>query len=126
MHRRRKRDGSAVAVQMAAEQEVGALIIEAPFTSIAALARYHYPFVPSDLLVRDRYDSLSLIGRVKAPILMVQGGRDSVVPARFGQALFDAAPQPKEDWLAPDGGHEDLAHFGALDAAVAFIEKHLR
>jgi fermentation-respiration switch protein FrsA (DUF1100 family) len=40
--------------------------------------------------------------------------------------LFAAASQPKETWLAPDGGHEDLAGFGALDAVVAFIEQHLR
>jgi hypothetical protein len=118
--------GSAIAVQMAVEREAGALILESPFTSIAAVARYHYPFVPSDRLVRDRFDALSQIARVKAPILMLQGGDDGVVPARFGEALFAAAPQPKERWLAPDGGHEDLAHFGALDAAIAFIDKRLR
>ena len=54
---------------------------------------------------------------------MLQGGADPVVPARFGDALFAAAPEPKERWLAPDGGHEDLARHGALDAAIAFIER---
>lgn len=116
--------GSGVAVRMAAERETAALVLESPFTSIAALAQYHYPFLPAALLVRDRFDALSSIGAVRVPVLMLQGGSDGVVPARFGEALFDAAPRPKERWLAPDAGHEDLAHFGALDAMIAFLVRH--
>jgi len=117
--------GSAVAVQVAAEREVAAVVLESPFTSIAAAAQYHYPYVPAALLVLDRFDSLSRIGRVGAPVLMLQGGRDDVVPARFGDELYAAAREPKERWSAADAGHEDLARFGALDAVVAFIERHL-
>lgn len=116
--------GSAVAVHVAARHHVAALILESPFTSIAAVAQHHYPFLPATLLVWDRFDSLSRIGAVRAPILMVQGGRDRVVPAHFGAALFAAAPGPKESWIAPAAGHEDLAHFGALDVVVAFIGRH--
>ena len=118
--------GTAVAVHGATRHSVGAIILESPFTSIAALAQYHYPFVPATLLVWDRFDSLSRIAEVRAPLLMLQGGRDAVAPFRFGEALFAAAPEPKERWLAPQAGHEDLAGFGALDAAVAFIERHVR
>lgn len=117
--------GSAVAVQVAAEREVAAVVLESPFTSIAAVAQHHYPYVPAALLVLDRFDSLSRIGGVGAPVLMLHGGRDGIVPARFGEELYAAAREPKERWLAPDAGHEDLARFGALDAAVAFIDKHL-
>jgi uncharacterized protein len=117
--------GSAVAVQVAAEREVAAVVLESAFTSIAAAAQYHYRYVPAALLVVDRFDSLSRIGRVGAPILMLHGGRDGIVPARFGEELYAAAPEPKQRWLAPDAGHEDLARFGALDAVVAFIERHL-
>jgi fermentation-respiration switch protein FrsA (DUF1100 family) len=116
--------GSGIAVRIAAEQPqaIAALVLEAPFTSIAALARYHYPFVPAGL-VRDRYDCLSLIGRVKAPILILYGGRDAVVPARLSRALFAAAPEPKESWFAPDADHGDLARFGALDAVIGFLRR---
>jgi fermentation-respiration switch protein FrsA (DUF1100 family) len=116
--------GTGVAVHIAAQRRVAAVILESPFTSIAAVAQYHYPFVPAAMLVWDCFDSLSSIGRITAPLLVLRGGRDAVVPVRFGQALFDAAPEPKQSWLAPDAGHEDLARFGALDAAVAFIEEH--
>ena len=44
---------------------------------------------------------------------------------RFGRAVLDAAPEPKEGWLAPDAGHEDLARYGSLDAVVAFFERRL-
>ncbi len=117
--------GTAVAVEAATTAEIAALVLESPFTSIAAVAQHHYPYVPATLLVWDRFDTLSRIGGVKAPILFLQGGSDRVVPPRFGQKLFDAAPEPKERWVAPDAGHENLAEFGALDAVVDFIARHL-
>jgi hypothetical protein len=115
--------GSGVAVQMATEQQIAALILESPFTSIAAVAQYHYPFMPAGRLIWDRYDSLSRIGRVTAPILILRGGRDTVVPPRFSQTLYEAAAEPKESWSAPDAGHVNLDRFGALDIVVAFIER---
>jgi uncharacterized protein len=117
--------GSGVAVYLAAQREIGALILEAPFTSVAEVAQYHYSFVPAALLLQDRFDSMSRIGNVKAPILILHGDRDRVVPVRFGRALFDAAPEPKQFWFSPQAGHEDLARFGALDAAVAFVEREV-
>lgn len=118
--------GSAVAVRLAATQKIAALILESPFTSIAALAQVHYPLVPAALLMWDRFDALAKIGEVTAPILFLQGGRDRVVPPRFGQELFDAAPGLKQHWFAADAGHEDLVRFGALDAVVEFIDRQLR
>jgi uncharacterized protein len=115
--------GSGVAAHLASQHEIACLILEAPFTSVAAVAQYHYSFVPASVLVRDRFDSLSAIGNVKAPILVLHGDRDSVVPVGFGRALFDAAPEPKEFWSAPEAGHEDLARFGALEAVVGFLRR---
>ena len=59
------------------------------------------------------------------PILFLHGERDRVVPVRYGRALFEAAPEPKEGWFAPEAGHEDLARYGSLDAVIAFIEHRL-
>jgi uncharacterized protein len=117
--------GSGVAVYLAAQREVAGVILEAPFVSVAAAAQHHYPFVPAELLVRDRFDSHSRIGRVTAPLLVLHGERDMIVPVRHGRALLDAATAPKEGWFAPEAGHQDLAKFGALDAAIAFIERRL-
>ena len=117
--------GSGVAVALATEHEIAALVLEAPFTSVAEVAQGHFPYVPASRMVVDRFDSLSRIGRVKAPLLVLHGERDGVVPIRFGRALLDAAPEPKEGWFAPEAGHENLAHYGSLDAVVGFIDRRL-
>jgi uncharacterized protein len=117
--------GSGVAVALAAEHEIGALVLEAPPTSVAEVAQCHFPYVPTARMVIDRFDSLSRIGKIKAPILVLHGERDRVVPVRFGRTLFKAAPEPKEGWFAPEAGHEDLARYGGLDVAVGFIEGRL-
>jgi fermentation-respiration switch protein FrsA (DUF1100 family) len=117
--------GSGVAVTLATQHDVAALILEAPFTSVAEVAQCHFPYVPAARMVIDRFDSLSRISRIKVPILVLHGERDRVVPIRYGRALYEAAPEPKEAWFVPQGGHEDLARYGGLDAAVAFIERRL-
>jgi fermentation-respiration switch protein FrsA (DUF1100 family) len=118
--------GTGVAVQLAARNRVAAVILESPYTSIAAAAQYHYPFIPAVLLVWDRFDSLSRIRAVEAPVLVMHGEADRIVPVRFGRALFAAASEPKEGWFVPGAGHDDLAAFGGLDTAIAFVRHHLR
>jgi fermentation-respiration switch protein FrsA (DUF1100 family) len=75
--------------------------------------------------VRDRFASHSLIARVRAPKLFLHGERDRIVPFRFGRALFEMAADPKEGWFVPQAGHGNLVAFGALDAVVAFLKRHL-
>lgn len=110
---------------LAAQRQVAGLILEAPFTSVAEVAQYHYSFIPASTLVRDRFDLRARIGDVKAPILVLHGERDRVVPVRFGRALFDAAPEPKEFWLAGEAGHEDLVRYGAFDAVLDFLRRRV-
>jgi uncharacterized protein len=117
--------GSGVAVHLAARKAVAGVILEAPFISVVAAAQHHYRFLPAFMLVRDRFDSLSCIGRIRAPLLVLHGERDMIVPVRHGRALLAAAPEPKEGWFAPWAGHENLAQFGALDAAISFIERRI-
>src|SRR6516162_4970605 len=68
--------GSGVAVALAVQHQVAAVILEAPPTSVAEVAQCHFPFVPAARMVTDRFDSLSRIGMVKAPILVLHGERD--------------------------------------------------
>ncbi len=117
--------GTGVAVHLAAGHPVAGLILEAPFTSVAAAAQRHYPYVPAVLLVRDRFDSLSRIERVAAPLLVLHGERDRIVPFRHGRKLYEAAVAPKESWFSAEAGHEDLPRFGGLDAAISFIERRV-
>lgn len=115
--------GTAPALQLAAEQPeaVGALVLESPFTSMLDLARLHYPLLPSGLLLRDRFDSLSRIGTVRAPMLILQGGADTLVPPEMGRRLAAAATAPVEIWEAPGVGHNDLGPAGGIEAAARFL-----
>lgn len=118
--------GTGVAVAMAAEQRIGALVLEAPYSSMSELAQHHYWYTPARWLVRDTLDSVSRIGRVSSPILVLHGERDRVIPIKFGRWLFDAAPEPKEAHYLPEAQHNDLIDFGMASIVIAFLDRHLR
>jgi len=118
--------GSGVAVQMAQEVEAGALVLEAPFTSLADMAQRRFPYFPSRWLVLDRFDSIAKIGALQLPVLVIHGERDMVTPATFGRRLFDAAREPKELRIFPEAGHVDLYDHGADRAVIEFVEKAMR
>jgi hypothetical protein len=122
--------GGGIAVEIAAEQgraskPVGALILEAPLSSVTDVAAYHYPLVPVRWLLKDRFESTGKIADVAAPVFIIHGENDWVVPIRFGRALFKAAKEPKESWWISGGGHEDLHHFGLQPAVIDFIARHI-
>jgi fermentation-respiration switch protein FrsA (DUF1100 family) len=115
--------GSNLAVRLAAGAAFAAVILESPFTSVAALAKKFYPFVPVDLLLKDRFDTASRLAAVRSPVLVLQGSRDRLVPPAMSRAVFDALTAPKELWTAEEADHNDLGMFGAVEAAVAFVER---
>ena len=113
--------GSAVAVAVAAEQPVGRVILEAPFTSAVALGAQHYWYLPVRLLMKDQFHSDARIGKVSAPLLIMHGLHDRTVPYAMGEHLFDLANKPKHLARFLDGSHEDLDENGALDAVARFL-----
>jgi uncharacterized protein len=113
--------GSGVAVALAAEQPIGRLILEAPYTSIADIAASAFPIVPVRWLVRDPFRSDERIARVTAPLLILHGARDSTISMSFGERLFALAHEPKQFVRFPDGGHDDLDNYGAIETARHFI-----
>jgi fermentation-respiration switch protein FrsA (DUF1100 family) len=122
--------GSGIATQLALEaardgNPVGAVVLEAPFSSMAAAAQHHYPYLPAYWLVKDRYASIDKIAGIGAPLLVVHGERDGVVPVRMGREIFAAAREPKEALWLVKADHNDLFEHGVGPAAVAFIGKHL-
>ena len=116
--------GTGVAVQMATEQRVAALVLEAPYTSIADVAQSDFPLFPVHWLVRDRFDSVEKIARVRTPLFVIHGERDGTIPVRFGRALFAAASEPKEAMWLPDAGHGVIEQFSVDAAVLDFLKRN--
>jgi fermentation-respiration switch protein FrsA (DUF1100 family) len=113
--------GSGIAVALAAGQPVGKLILEAPYTSTADVAALRFRIVPVRWLMRDQFRSDERIARVTAPLLIMHGARDSTIPIRFGERLFSLAHEPKHFVRFPDGSHDNLDNYGAIETARDFI-----
>jgi uncharacterized protein len=117
--------GSGVATKIATTNDVGAVVLEAPYTSIGDVAQTHYWYVPAKWLLRDRYDSLDRIDQLKVPLLILHGESDALIPVKFGRKLFETAHQPKEAHFVPGGGHADLYDFGVDRVILDFVRRHL-
>ncbi|MBM3528420.1 MAG: alpha/beta hydrolase [Alphaproteobacteria bacterium] len=113
--------GSGVAVAIAAANPVARIVLESPFTSAADVGARVYWFLPVRLLIKDPFRSDLRIAKVKAPLLILHGERDAVVPYALGERLFGLANEPKRLVRYADGNHNDLDRFGALAEARAFV-----
>jgi len=118
--------GSGQAVPLAAQRRVAAVVLEAPLTSTVDVGRRVYFWLPLRWLVVDRYDNERNIRAVTAPVLILHGERDSIVPVEMGRRLYDAAKEPKRIELFPRAGHNDLFDHGAWEKARAFLEASIR
>lgn len=118
--------GSGVAVQIATERKIAALVLQSPFTSIADPAILQYPFLPVNLLLKDRFDSISKIADVHVPILFLHGEKDTLVPINLGKALFAKANEPKQAIYYPEVGHNDYELDKLVSAIVEFSKSQQR
>lgn len=118
--------GAAVAVALAVERPPLALVLRSPFSSLADIAAHHYPYLPvHPLLLRDTYSSSERIGAVRAPLLVIAGERDRIVPPAFSRRLHDAAAEPRRYVLIPAADHNDLALLSG-EAVVGEIARFIR
>lgn len=113
--------GTGVAVHLAQEQTLAALVLEAPFSSIADVAQARMPFLPVKSLLLDRFESTSKIVSVTAPTLIVHGAHDGTIPLRFGQKLFAVAREPKTMHVYAEAGHNDLYEHGMATLVIDFL-----
>lgn len=109
--------GSGVATKMATEYPVLALVLEAPYTSIADRAAELYPFLPVKFLLHDDFNNIDIIGKVTAPVLIFHGYLDDVTPIPHGRKVLEKANEPKEARFFDHVGHTDF-HYPTLAKAV--------
>ncbi|HEX2256789.1 MAG TPA: alpha/beta hydrolase [Afifellaceae bacterium] len=113
--------GSGIAVAVAAERDVAAIVLEAPYTAAVDVAAEIYPWVPVAWLMKDQFRSRDLIASVDAPLIIVHGAADRVVPSRHGERLYQMAGEPKRLVVVPGAGHEDLWTSGLWPTVLSFL-----
>ena len=115
--------GCGLAVKFSTQDTFEATILEAPYTSIADVASRHYWYLPTKLLVLDRFDILSIVKKIKSPLLVIHGEKDDVISINFGKNVFKSAPEPKKAIFVSDAGHNNLYEFKIFDKIKHFLKE---
>jgi fermentation-respiration switch protein FrsA (DUF1100 family) len=97
--------GSGAAVALAARRPVAGVILATPYDSLAAVAKRYYWYLPVDLLLKHRFDSIALAPGIRQPLLCLIAGRDEVIPPVHAERLFEAWGGPKRKLLLQEAGH---------------------
>jgi len=102
--------GSGVAVQLAAQRPVHRLVLVTPFDSLVSVAQRHYPWVPVDWLLRDRFESAALVSALRMPTQLIVAGRDEVIDPSHARRLFEAfVPGVARLDELPQARHNDVS-----------------
>ncbi len=101
--------GAGVAAAATAQEphKAAGLLLITPWDRLEQIAAHHYPWLPMQWLLRDRYDSVTHLASFRGPVLVALAERDRIVPARFGKALFDTLAEPKRLIVIKAAGHND-------------------
>ncbi len=99
--------GGIAATHIASVNPCNGVILESTFTHLGALAGEHFPLPMMNGLLRNRFNSVAKMEKVKAPKLFFHGDRDEIVPFRYGRELYESAPEPKEFVTLNGAGHND-------------------
>ena len=116
--------GTAIAVELAQKNIFNSIILESPFTSMTNAAKIYYPYLPVNILLKDRYDSIKKIKKIKKPILIMHGMKDDIVPFKMGVELFQKANQPKYSYFTKNDDHMMDFNEKLLDTIRIFINKN--
>lgn len=106
--------GVAAAASVRQREAISGLMLITPWDRLERVASHHYPLLPVQLLLRDRYDSVDHLSAFGRPVLAAVAAEDSIIPAKFGRALFEALGEPKRLEMIKGADHNDW--FDRLDA----------
>jgi fermentation-respiration switch protein FrsA (DUF1100 family) len=117
--------GGAAAVDLAAQRQAKALILDSTFTSAEDMARIIMPFAPTFLL-KSKLDSVTKVKAINIPKLFIHSPEDEIVPFRLAKKLFQAAAEPKE-FLEIEGDHNEgymLSGKKYVEGLKSFLKKN--
>lgn len=116
--------GGAIAIDLASKvQDEQGVIVEGTFTSIADVAStMKWGWLPLGPLITQRFDSIDKVGRIRAPLLVVHGADDTLIPSELGQRLYDAATARKQFVLVEGGSHFSTMALGQAQYRAALAQ----
>jgi uncharacterized protein len=114
--------GTGVAVQLAAKRKIGALALEAPYANAVDVGAAVYWYLPVKWLMKDQFRSVDYITKVSAPLFIVHGALDGLIPLSQGQQLFKSANEPKNMFVLDDKGHSAIADERSWSAVAQFFD----
>ncbi len=120
--------GAAVALGLVEHHQPAALVLRSPFTSLPDIGSTHYPFLPTSLMLWDRFPNLEKIRRTDVPVIIIAGSADRIVPIGHSRRVFEASPGPKRFIVIDGADHNDLALTAGtrlIDEVVAFLDEVL-
>jgi uncharacterized protein len=114
--------GAAVVTRLATEYPPAGLVLRSPFIDLASVGRSHFPFLPIEALLKDRYPVTSLLSRVAVPTTVIYGTRDSVVPPDQSRAVAHAAAGLKRVVVIEGADHNDSVFLDGAQLIEAVVE----
>lgn len=116
--------GCGVAVPLAHSRKVDALVLVSPYRSLVHLGQHYYPWVPVGLLLKHKFDSLSLVPELHMPMVVVAGDSDSIIPASESRTLFEAMGVQASFVEVKGAGHNDIhMHEQYWESVTDFLSK---
>jgi fermentation-respiration switch protein FrsA (DUF1100 family) len=119
--------GGAIAIDLASRKQSAGLIVESSFTSASAIAAGIVPVYPFGWFIHSRFDSIGKMPNIHAPLLIIHGDKDALIPFQHGQELYAAAHEPKQFYPVPSGIHGNLEMIGGTtyyETIMSFITVH--
>ena len=115
--------GTGVAAEIGKRNVFGGIILESPFTSITKAAKIYYPYLPVNIILKDRFDTIEKIQSITTPILIMHGKQDNIVPQKMGLELFEKANEPKFNYFPENDDHMMEYNDELLKNIELFINK---
>ena len=97
--------GTGIAIEIAQNKNFAGLILETPFTSMTEAAKNFYPYIPVNLLLKDKYQNNQKIKNINIPVLIMHGEADQIVPFWMGKKIYEIANQPKYSYFTKHDDH---------------------
>ena len=114
--------GTGIATEIAQHKNFAGVILETPFTSMISAAKEFYPYIPVNLLLKDRYENFKKIKNINSPILIMHGEQDTIVPFTMGKTIYQLANEPKYFYFTKHDDHMMVYDEPMIETLKNFIK----